>query len=331
MSVERYNGAVAFAENLNTEQTERQAAALRNVDLVSREIGRQLPVVSGEHGVNEMSGLYVLDEETRQKGDMVHAEFAIEPTMLRGAADSAHAVLAGKMTVKYADGSVGVTEVAAKCYSKRDFSERLDRVRREVEFTEEMRSHGELALDPIAVAVAPPNVADGAVVLFTRLDEELYTLDSNPWGRGLTSQNIGVAVAAAQTVGHCNAKRGIRHEDAKIKNVGSRTSGELGMVDFETSHRFDPANPAEAQVAAHADFGLLMKSLDDKGFFRVRGNADVHTQSQVIAGAVRAICESGYLSALEGATPEVQSAVMDVVHDIGQHYVNERAPVPVSL
>jgi hypothetical protein len=317
-------------EGLTTDQQERQAVALRNVELVAREIGRQIPVVSGEHGVSETPGLYVLDEITRQKGNMVHAEFAMEPTMLRGAADSAHAVLGGDMTVTYADGSVGVTKVAAKCYTKREFDQRLDRVRREIEFTGEMADRGELALEPIAVAIAPPHVAGHAVVLFTRLNDELYTLDGNPWGRGLTVQNVGVAVAAAQVVGHCNAT-GIEHDDAKIKNVGSLTSGKLGMVDFETSHRIDPTNVAEAQAAAHADFGLLIKSLDDKGLFRPRGNVNLHAQSQQIASAIRSICETGYLSAWESASADVQSAVIDVVHEIGQQYVNERAPLPVPL
>lgn len=326
MAGERINAH--FAEVLNTEQGERQAEALRTIELVTREMGKRIPVLAAEQGVTSEPGLHVIDETTRKKGDIVHANFTVEPTMLRGAADSAHAVLAGEMQVTYADGGAGATVIAAKSYgSKRSFEDRLTRVQREVTISKYMASMGELALEPIAVAVAPPTVADNAVVLFTRLDSGLYTLDSTPWGRGLTRHNVAIAGTAALAVGHCNAL-GIEHNDAKIKNVGSLSSGKVGMVDFETSRQINASNPAEAQSAAYADFGLFTKSLEDKGFFQGRG--DTYNQGKQVVDAVRTMCD-GYLSAWQDSPPEVQLAVMEVVQDIGQQYASKHAPVPVSI
>ncbi len=332
MTRERFAGPAPealMASASEGDQEERQRRALSAVSQAARMLGRQIPVLSGERGIQEMPGLYVIDPEVRAKGGIRAASFQVEPKMLRGAADSAHAVLAGDMSVTYDSGQVSTTQVAAKCFLKRDFLERMDRVQREVSITQTLAARGDLALAPIAVAVAPANVADQAIILFTRLQEGLYTLDGNPWGRGLTPRNIAIATAAAGAVGHFNAQGG-EHKDAKIKNVATLPFGQAGMIDFETSGWFDPTDPAQAATAAHADLGLLMDSLGQKGLFRSRSYG-TRDQSEEIAAAVRDICERGYLPAWQSAPADVQLAVYDVVGGIGQSVVDSRAPMPVPL
>lgn len=312
------------ATDFNAEQLQRQDDALRAVNLISRATGREIPIISNAEDISLAPGAYILDPELCQRGKMSDVNFSMEPRMLSGAADSAHAVIAGELQVDYANKSAKskMIEVAAKCYSKRTAEERFERVKREVDISKVMAENGQLALNPVAVAIAPEGVAEGAAVLLTEFDRDLFTLDNHPWERGLTAENIDVAVTAASAVSRFNTF-GYHHKDAKIKNVAGRLTGEIGMIDFETTVSIDVNDPMQAAEAAHGDLGLFLKSLDDEGFFDNVANEGVRDRLTRLTEGVQRICEEGYLSQWENASPDVQMAVFDAVNEVAERVVAE--------
>lgn len=310
--------------DFNTEQLQRQEDALRAVNLISRATGREIPIISNAEDIFSEPGAYILDPELCQRGRMSDVNFSMEPRMLSGAADSAHAVIAGELQVDYTNKSAEskTIEVAAKCYSKRTAQERYERVKREIDITKVMAANGQLALKPVAVAIAPEGVANGATVLLTEFDRDLFTLDNHPWERGLSPENIDVAVTAASAVSRFNTF-GYHHKDAKIKNVAGRLTGEIGMIDFETSVPIDVNDPMQAAEAAHGDLGLLLKSLEDEGFFDNVANEGVRERLTRLSKGVQRICEEGYLSQWENAPADVQMAVFDAVNEVAERVVAE--------
>jgi hypothetical protein len=328
MKRHEFSGGQAPASVIEREQ--RQNEALRIVNGISRATGRELSVTTSEDGsFGEAPGIYLLDPSIAARGPIKDAKFQFEEKMLSGAADSAHAVIAGQLAVVHASGEISTTEIAAKCYQKRDFEERMARASREVEVMQDMARRGELALDPVAVAVTSSRMGD-AVVLLTRFNDDLYTLDNNPWGRGPTAANVSNATLAAQALGRFNAM-GYMHRDAKIKNVASVAGQGVGMIDFETSDPFDVSDPIQTGTAAYADLEYMMGSLADKGLFNVRRRRDFQDNSGQVLAAVQTICEDGYLSAWGEASPDIQSRVYDmtlnVAENMTQRALGSRVPV----
>jgi hypothetical protein len=223
--------------------------------------------------------------------------------------DSAHAVLAGDLFTDYVSGHKSQTEIAAKCYVKREYADRMTRAEREVNMTRVAARAGELALDPVAVVVCPERFENGAVVLLTRWDEDLYTMDNMPWGRGLSPANVENAKTASRVLGSFNAS-GRMHGDAKIKNVASHAGTQSGMIDFETTALFDSMDPIQASDTAYEDFGKLTASLKKKGFFKPK---------QPKADDVRNVLHDmgmTYLEAWQDASPDVEGAVFNSITDI---------------
>src|SRR5512141_823398 len=155
MSRPKYEQPVVGAESASAsvlEREQRQHEALITVQGISRATGRALQVFAGaELAFSGAPGLYMLDAEIAQRGPGKDSKFTFEQRMLSGAADSAHAVIAGQLAVTHQDGRRSDAEVVAKCYQKRALEERLIRARREVEVMRDMAARGEIALEPVAV------------------------------------------------------------------------------------------------------------------------------------------------------------------------------------
>lgn len=300
------------------EREARQHDALRVVQGIARATGRQLDVITHADGsFSPEPGVYLLDPTMAEQGGIKDAKFQFDQRMLSGAADSAHAVIAGNLEVFHRGGLTTNTPVAAKCYQKRPFEERFDRAQREVAVMRDMSRRGELALEPVAVAVAPDRGGEDAIVLLTRFNDELYTLDSNPWGRGPTPANIDNAVLAAGALGRFN-QMGYVHRDSKIKNVASVVGKGVGMIDFETTDPIDPNDPVQAGDAAYTDLDYMVSSLADKGLFTRRQNRNFTDNSPEIVTAVQSVCDA-YLMAWADAAPEVQDSVYDVTLQVANN------------
>ncbi|HSD55834.1 MAG TPA: hypothetical protein VLA92_01640 [Candidatus Saccharimonadales bacterium] len=313
----KYEFTAGEASASAIEREERQKAALQTVNSIARATGRSLEVTAQpDGGFSHEPGVYLLDAQVAAGGPIREAGFTFEERMLSGAADSAHAVIAGELAIKYGSGKEFTCGIAAKCYEKRTFEERYARAGREIEVMRDMQQRGELGLDPVALAVMQSG-GDRSVVLLTRFNNRLYTLDNNPWGRGTTEHNVSNATEAAGALGRFNAM-GYMHRDAKIKNVASVAGRGVAMIDFETTDPIDATNPVEAANAAHTDLEYMMGSLADKGLFRLRQNRAGAGNSDAIVGAIQKICEDGYLPAWENASNEVQTAVYDVVAGVAE-------------
>jgi hypothetical protein len=311
----KYEFTAGEASSSAIEREDRQRAALQTVNAIARATGRSLDVIAQpDGGFGTEPGVYLLDTEVAAGGSIRQADFSFEERMLSGAADSAHAVIAGNLAIKYGSGKGLSCEVAAKCYEKRTFEERFARASREIEVMRDMRQRGELGLDPIALAVMQ-GADDRSVVLLTRFNSGLYTLDNNPWGRGTTEHNVMNAAEATGALGRFNAM-GYVHGDGKIKNVASVAGRGVAMIDFETTDHMDPTDPEQAASAAHKDLEYMMGSLADKGMFRLRQNRQGSNNSRAIVGAIQEICENGYLPAWSDAPGDVQTAVYDVVAEV---------------
>jgi hypothetical protein len=318
----RYELTAESAPASVIEREERQREALRTVNAIARATGRNLDVIAQpDGGFSTDPGVYLLDREVAGRGPIKDTKFTFEERMLSGAADSAHAVIAGELAMQHTSGQRVNSAIAAKCYQKRTFVERIARAEREITVMRDMQARGELGLDPVALAVTG-NEMDNSVVLLTRFNQGLYTLDNNPWGRGVNLHNTMNASAAAGALGRFNTM-GYVHRDAKIKNVASVAGRGVAMIDFETTDFIDPTDPVQAASAAHTDLEYMMGSIADKGMFKLR-RTHMGDNSKDIIGAVQSICEDGYLPAWQNASVEVQEAVYGVVAGVAESAV-ERA------
>lgn len=305
------------------ERQARQDLALTTVRKISKRAGRDIPITPDANAENFMHGpgVYILDPEVIERGPIRDATFELDAQMLSGAADSAHAVIAGDLAVDYESG-LRTTPVAAKCYQKRPFEDRLERTRREITMMRFMQEQGELSLEPVAVAIGPrgEDEEDGAIVLLSRFNEELYTLDNAPWGRGMTPQNVDTAVTAAATLGRFNSY-GFRHGDAKIKNIASVADengfigGGVSMIDFETTLPFDLKDSIQTQTTVAADLGLMLKSLVSKGFFSQRADRFGYKGDPHKADVAISQIADAYLSAWESHDLATQESVYNGLID----------------
>lgn len=298
------------------EQQARQQRALGTIRDISHRVGKELTVWCAGDGTQfaDDPGMYVLDPRLTEAGYIEGTEFEVEPRMLSGAADSAHAVLSGYLAVEYG-GKVDKVDIAAKAYQKRSFEDRFARVRQEVLVTRRMADEGELALAPVAVAIGPEDQGR-PVVLFTRLVEDLYTLDNNPWNRGAGNPaNARNATLAAEALGRFNSY-GLQHGDAKIKNVASSTDGRVGMIDFETTKDFDVSNALQVAEAVHVDFGLLLSSLQAKGMFTPRYDQyGYQTNAAAIKGTLDSMVDA-YMRSWQGEDIEAGFAAYETLQTV---------------
>jgi hypothetical protein len=212
--------------------------------------------------------------------------------------------------------------IAAKPYIKRTADARFSRAHMELKVMRDMWDRGEVGVRPIAVAVTPKYMGE-RVIIFTKYDKNLTTMDTQSWGAGPTERNIRNATLAMKALASFN-KMGYVHGDAKIKNVASKQGkGKLGMIDFETTAVIDPKNPNHLEATIQTDLKQMLDSLVDAGMFRLRVGEYYQNNSDQIIEAVRAICQDGYLSCWTNSSPAVQQKVFDTVVHVADGVVKD--------
>lgn len=297
-------------ESLDQRQT-RVAEAVRIVSEVARMAGDQLPIstLDDVDSLTADQGVFILSgSENDPDSKITGASFGFIEDNLSGAADSAHAAIPGLLVLDREGKEESTPKVVAKCFTKREFGDRLERVKREVNTMRFLNANGALTIEPIAVVVA--NVgSEQEIVLLTNYYEALVTLDNLPWGLSLTPRNVKNAVLGASALGEFNAM-GFKHGDAKVKNVAQDETGRMGMIDYETTVPIDVTDPADAAVTAYSDLGLYLDSLKGKGFF---GSKDKSRPASEIREALDTMILS-YTDHWSGATEEVKNAVWDGVN-----------------
>jgi hypothetical protein len=300
-----------------TDHAERVAQTVRIVTHLSHMAGKDIPILPLADVDSETyePGVYIMESWLGPDATISNADFELNKRLLSGASDSAHAVIAGKLHIDYNDTEHSAPDVAIKCFSKRTAAERLERGVREIRYMEEMLVEEALGFIPVALVIAPQRgILDSEVVVLTLHDKTILTMDNLPWGRGLTSENLDYVLQATDAVSRFN-RSGRQHGDAKIKNVAQDEAGlrATSMIDFETTTSFDSTSPFEAATATQVDLGLLLKSVDDKGFF---ARAPEYKRAQALAHIA-----DTYLDSWQDASPEVQTAVMEEVVNITDRYM----------
>lgn len=302
-------------------------ASLERTIRIANMVGHELlvNVVESENEIPEDPGVYIIngDVNTEDYQDIVHAGFQFSRKTLSGKADSAHAVLPGKLNVTYLgenSDKQAELEVAAKGCYKRQFSDSITRVRKEVSISRRQAELGEIAFRPVAIVIAqPPNQGKGTdfsnfdVVLVTRLEDAITTLDNLPWQAGFTESNVDTTYRAVDALGRFNTKIGY-HGDAKIKNFAQRPNGQTSMIDFETSHQIDLKNPVEVMSMIQNDLSQLLDTLIDRGFF-------AHEPYRAFE-----ICEnliSSYLDHWSDFSTEIQDSAYVAATEVGDACVKE--------
>jgi hypothetical protein len=259
---------------------ERQREALVRTQHLAGAVGPELEVytIKPRSRIPKQPGAYLFSDQVTitRGGTVMAARFELEPKILSGKVDSAHAVLPGKLSFLYSrNGSMaeGHRYVAAKGYYKRDLADRFRRMDTEIEISRLQRKAGELAFDPIAVVVAPPEYKgkgtdDSAydLLLITGLYEGVTTMDNQPWQLGFDEANLESADSAVDALARFNSLIG-KHGDAKPKNVAQGTDGRTSMIDFETSEIIEVQEPSSVAAAVHEDLTKLFSSLGEEGFF----------------------------------------------------------------
>lgn len=286
---------------------------------IANMVGSELLVhkVDSLEDVPEVPGVYLLgDSATTTRNDKIMAaKFSLDTKTLSGKINSAHAVLPGSLGLLYLQNSVWSEKhmsVAAKGYFKRDFEDRFSRIKTEVKASEIQARNGEISFEPIAIVVAePPYMGKSTsqeydLLLVTKLDESVTTLDNAPWQLGFNEANLGAAEAAASALGRFNTQVGM-HGDAKDKNVGQRAMGQTSMIDFETSKAIDWDDPVGCATAVYEDFTKLLDSLVKQNFF---------SREPEKATAVMEALGDAYLAHWEKFPAEIQDAVYSAVASI---------------
>lgn len=315
------------ASELNPFVTELMTDRDRVAKLVTRIIGSvsEIYPVGDDNRVNGRRGCYIFDEHDTQvwRGQ---PKFTYRPRV-RGVADSAHTVLMGNITSH----NNPDMSVAAKHYNKRTFEDRLNRVNKECEVMLMMKRASVPTIEPIAVIVDRNGDTD-TILLLTKEDPSLITLDNNPWGLGMTDENIDAATRAANALGRFNVF-GICHNDAKIKNVASsgkrRSERTTNMIDFETAEIFDIADPVACAAAAQTDLTTLINSLQKKGLFP--DNYDGKVNNSLAIGNTLIQIFDKYLEAWTGVNSDIQTAVYNAAHEVIEGFGRNIIKDPRSL
>jgi hypothetical protein len=306
------NGQHAPESFSGERQIARASETVAIVDAVSRLAGgEQLPVyeIASAGQVGQDPGMYFLRTTNQMEATVDDANFQLQPTLVSGCADSAHAIVAGNMLVDSGESDNWSLSVATKCFKTRAPEERLERARNEVGVMEDMLERGALTFRPVALIVAPEHGRlNREVVVVTEFDPRIITLDNVPWSRGLTPDNRELALQAVAAVAEFQAM-GYYHGDAKIKNVAQHQSGnKMGMIDYETSRPIDPTDPDDVANAAYMDLGMFLASLHHKGLFS-EGKVDENTKF------LNEITQT-FLDVWNEASPEVQHETLQAVGSV---------------
>ncbi len=294
------------------------------LNMISRLAGRDIDIHKSTNAseIPADPGIYVLENMVADGVDVVDTDFKISPVLLSGIADSAHAVVTGKLGIQFSDGSSKEVEVAAKRSAKREFQDRFDRTIREAQVMEEIVSNGDIGFMPVAVVVAPDrHPLIGEVILISIFSPDVVSLDNHPWGRGPDRRNLEIAREAAEAVARFNIDYKRVHGDAKIKNVVVEEGNGFGMIDFETSSQtIDLNSPEDCSTAAWKDFGALLDSFEKKGFFeKVKARNELSAVLDTIAESYLRPWESN-------GNPEVHSRVVDSVTHECSRLIEKRFP-----
>lgn len=246
--------------------------------------------------------------------------FEANPKSLSGKVDAAHAVLPGVLTVSYENsGSEENTTipVVIKGSFKREFSDRMERLRKEIKISQLQHEHGEIAFMPIAAVISPPVIPSGKsrlpqneILLLTLYEESAVSMDNAPWSLGFTEDNLEAAERACAAIGRFNRTVGL-HGDAKIKNIVQKPDGSTSMIDFETSEIVPVNSTVEARHIVSSDLGLLLDSLKERGFLASEPWRAIDVLE--ILGEV-------YMEQWENVSTEVEEAVYDEVVSVVEQY-----------
>jgi hypothetical protein len=261
--------------------SQRVQDALRIIRTVSKQVGNTLPVTPMPEiaELDTTPGVYFVDNGEADV-QVTGAKFEFVERNLSGAADSAHAAIPGDLLIEAADGTESKVTVVAKCFSKRDEDDRLVRIKHELTTMRAMQENDALTIDPIAVAMSNID-GEKQMILLTRYNPSLTTMDNLGWGRGLSDRgNVSNAILGAHALGQFNAL-GFEHRDAKVKNVAQDETGKVGMIDYETSVPFDLTNEFSVNSAAYTDFSVYLDCLSRKAFLDTRAKESL----QQILGA----------------------------------------------
>ena len=252
--------------------------------------------------------MYILPDYYQAEDPIVSSRFINDQKLLSGRVDSAHSVLAGTLVSITKTGERKEITVAAKCSLKRTAEDRHMRAIRELSTMSQLYQAGELAFKPIGLAVTPNTYPmNGNLVMFSRFDPSINTMDNLPWGRGIDDpDNVESALKAAESLGRLHSVFGLQHNDAKIKNCASGAIGsKTGYVDFETTEKIDPEKPYDAHSAALTDLEKLISSLRHKSFFN-------HPDAESVLDQML----ETYLYQWTSASNEVFNSVCDAIVNI---------------
>jgi hypothetical protein len=300
-------------DNLSERQL-KQLRALEIVQAVAEMVGEssiKLSVLSGVEDITEETmsqpGIYWLQPTERNTDHIDGATFDFSLSDLSGAADSAHAVLPGKLSIT-GNNQNTFYDVVAKCYVTREHADRADRALRELRFMQDMGELGELTTLPLALVVAPhSDTTSGEIVLLTKLNPTLKTLDNLPWSKSVRDESLRENLMhASSALGHFNAL-GLKHGDSKIKNVAQTENGEVGMIDYETTSKFDINDPEQVKHTIFQDLQLFLHSLKKKGFFGRSGDLQPALLIQDVLDEI----VTTYIEQWSNTSPEIQTVVTD--------------------
>lgn len=214
----------------------------------------------GKHG----NSLYIAEKFASEVAFRLGFDDHVE--LGSGAADSAHVVLGGNLTIGEASVDAGI-----KCYAKRSFWDKVERLRREYETNKALQDNGYDTVNIIGFAVSPTIGEDGTCILASEWCVDLYTYDNLPWSQGFTDDNVNYAIQSFAALSKFH-NIGYHHGDAKIKNVASFDGREAVMIDFETSRKFavddeGSIDKTDMLGGIRIDLEKLIDSLLKKGFF----------------------------------------------------------------
>lgn len=285
-----------------------------------------ISVVNTVYDIPPQPGAYLIEREADPEFHhrIESSEFSLTPTILSGKVDSGHAVLPGVLTLYHSENDPqDKTEVsvAAKGFYKRSFMERLERVQTEVTISKLQEEAGELAFKTVAVVIAPAayrgkytDYSQHDLLLVTRLNESMTTLDNAPWQLGFKKDNLELAEEFVSALARFNTTIG-KHGDAKVKNAAQSPEGKVSMIDFETSEILHYEDPLKAAEVVFVDLGTCFDSLEKRGFF----SQEPHRVQEVLGKLAEV-----YLEYWSGFNATIQESVLRQASNLIESY-NQKA------
>lgn len=262
-SIDRGHRGVSLADYLK--RAEEALLCIRSLESLSNQGFVDIKLINDIRQVADLDtpalGVYLFQGVERER---CRVAFTHDPRASSGAADSAHAVLSGMITL----GDDDPVKVGMKCFQNRTVADRRRRLINECDTNSLLKRSGLSTIDIVGVAVVPGVDNDEEYIIMSKWDEELLTLDNQPWSLGFdeSSGNVSTAQSAMSALGRLNCL-GVAQNDAKIKNFASFRGGEVEATDFESSERFCLDDVLAIKGAVKVDIETLLGSLVKKGFF----------------------------------------------------------------